>query len=381
MYFYFPCSDNMESNRSLILDPLSLGNEKSYKYILQFLSGAELLVLSEVSRGWYQLIAQSAEAMNKIQLVINENWYREFDINDLINSTRRYKHVKVGQLLRRRDHVFSLLWKYSYCLCSIDTYFDIKMRGLQMPFVRSLAIRKVRSCKDLNIETVFKDGLFSACKVLVKLEIAGETNCPETVINCLRSNENLKELIIDYNASHEIFAYYDHTWLFELKTLSMGKAFFASTIESNVCQFLSTQTASVQDLKVLHCDIQLLYKIFNAMKSLKSLTFSPVLTQVLYHDSFMTHDNLQEMKMIGVSMKYLEYMLPAAPNLKKLYISNPTTEMVTYVLAGTRALREFRYAFIEDGDYTNQKLLERYQDLKADSRYNVNRNIEIISQI
>lgn len=366
-----------------ILDPLGLGRtEKSYKYILQFLSGSELLVLSEVSRGWYEVIAQSAEAMDKIQLVINENWTHEFDINVLNSSTRRYKHVKIIQLLRRREHVLTLLWKYSYCLCSIDTYFDIKMRGLQMPFVRSLAIRKVCHYKDLNIETVFDDGLFSACRDLEKLEIAGETKAPDTVISCLRSNENLKELIIDQDASQEFFTYYDHTLLFELTTLKMGRIFFSTTLEPNVCRFLSTQIASVQDLKVLHCDFKLLNKIFNAMKNLKCLTFSPAPNQLPYLANFKTHHNLQEMNMICVSKKYLEYMLKATPNLKKLYISNPTTEMFLHVLVKTRALREFRYAYLEHNNCNiHPQLSEYYQDLKAVPTSNINRNIEIISQI
>lgn len=379
-YLKIESKSYMELDRTSILDPLGLGDKKPYRYILQFLNGSELLVLSEVSRGWYQLIARSAATMNKIQLVINENWSREFDIRDLKNSSRPYKHVKVRQLLRRRDHVFSLLWKYSDCLTSVDTFFDIRMQGLQMPFVRSLAVRKVYNHKALKIETVFKDGLLGACKDLVKLEIAGETKCPETFISCLRSNENLKELIIDHEASQEFFTYYDHTLIFELRTLKVNTTFYTAEIV-NVCHFLSTQIASVQDLKVLNCHFQLLCNIFNAMKNLKRLTFSPALKEFLFHANFMTHDNLQELNMICVPQKYLEYMLPAAPNLKKLYISNPTINMVNYMLKKTRALREFRYAYLENSEMTDLTLFQQYQDAKTDPRLDINRNIEIISQI
>lgn len=373
-----------ESERNFSLLGLCVRTD-CFSKILQFLDGSDLLRLSEVSSGWYSFIAQSSQAMDKIQVVIDDNWDREFVFEVVEASHRRYKHLKIVNLLRTREHVKRLIFKNSSSLCSIDSYFDFKLNGLQLWSVKSLAFRQRERTTVMRSASVFDDGFLSVCNMLTKLEIAGQTHSSDAIINCLRSNKQLEELVMDANAASEFISYYrpQTRFPFKLKTLKLGAAgFMGLGSDLKLLDFLSSQAETIQTLKVIHCGIDLLYHIFKTMDNMECLTFSLEFNNE-YRSDFRIQQKLKDLRLIEVRYSLSEAILAAAPNLEKLYMSRPTVYLVQHVLFNVPSLREFSFAAIVDPnhDFSAQDVINFVQREKAKPTSDINRNLHKISQI
>jgi hypothetical protein len=125
-------------------------------------------------------------------------------------------------------------------------------------------------------------------------------------------------------------------------------------------------------------------KILNSFKGLKRLTFSPMNLHDSQGYSLNSHPNLTELNLICVDKPMLEKILPKLPKLQKLYVSDPSLQMMKAIFTIPQKLVEFRYAFIDIETMTNkiitiEEVRELYEAFKK-SCDNVNHNIDI-SQI
>lgn len=351
----------LKTDNFMMLDPLCLSAERPYNEILKYLSGNDLLNLTEVSRQWNQLIGQSPVAMNKIQLVINENWSREFDIEDVISSERQYKHIKITSLLRRRDHVYQFFDQFASSLVSIDSLYDFDMNGLQLPHLEWLAIRG--PYKHIFLD----DSLLDAVVNLKTLIIEGSTRFPEKIISCLKLNPGLKELVLEYGATEDVFKCMTHPVDIHLKTLKLDKVSIRY-IEANIGKFLGTQVNSLEELKLMNCDVLFFCKIFNTMKNLRCLTYSPDDSSYVPRPYFEPNESLVELRLIVVSAPLLQLLLPAVPKVEKIYLSDPTLSMLRFALFSHPSLMKISFAAIRGAaNSSSEQLMEHYEKLKNSS--------------
>lgn len=364
----------LKFDESMMQDPFSFSEERPYNTVLEYLSGKDLLSLTEVSRQWNQLIGQSQEAMNKIRVIINENWSREFDIEDLIDSERQYKHIKITSLLRRRDHVHQFFDKFAYSLVSIDSRYDFEMKGLQLPQLEWLAIRG--PYKHIFLE----DSLLDSVINLKTLIIEGSTRFPNNIVCCLKVNPGLEELVLECGATEDLFKCMSHPVDIRLKTLKLDKVSFPiSHIEANIGKFLGTQLNSLEELKLMNCEFMFFCRIFNTMRNLRCLTYSPDDPSYDPQAYFEPNQNLVELRLIVVSESLLHMLLPAVPKIEKLYISDPTPLMFKVALFEHPSLVKLSYAGIR-GKLTSKELMEQYDDLKKLNN-NGQLNVKSIVQI
>jgi hypothetical protein len=345
------------------LNPLSSPlTNKPYSLIVQHLSGSDLLNLSEVSREFYQLVAESERAMDKIQLVIDEGSDRVFKWTDLKNSKRCYKTLKVKNLLTGRSEVAYMILKFSHLLTSIETNYDFKLPSeLLIPELETLKMSM--HCTS----TLFDDGLMNSCSKLTKLHFSGIIYKYELLLECLEANPDLKELVLEKGATSIVFQYMEYPIYIQLTTLKCDNVDFSSDHESqHFFNFLQSQTNSLEELKVLRCEMSNLSDYLDLLPNLTKLTYSPTPSEV---DSdwtqFKIHHRLRELNLIMTSTKNIKQLTSMAPRVQKLYIADATQEIFLYVIRCLPYLREFRYAYFKDFDGTLEDVRTSYTLLLA----------------
>lgn len=339
------------------------------RLVFQHLTGLDLLNLSETSRSFYQLVAKNED--KRLQLMIDENWSREFEADHVANTGRKYTSVNVKQLLRRRDQVLPLFSKFSEHLVSIDTGFDFEMNGIVLPLVKSVNIK-------MEHGVYFERGLLSSVSNLEKLQISGPVTFPEKVVECLKSNPGLKELILEDTSAEAVFGNAINPVEMQLKVLKINKANLESQAESNLIAFLKSQEGSIVELKLLICNFHVLAEVFKGMKNLRRFTYSPLNN---YYLPLYKHPNIEEMNLILLSELQLQNMLEKTPNLKKLYIAAPTQETIVWLMHQSIDLRQFRFAFIQGTDITVDQLRAWYVRQKLNNNSRFNNHLEVIAQL
>lgn len=354
-------------------DPLGLRETNMYELIMQHLSVTDLLQLSETSTEFNRVVSSSKQ-MKKVAIVIKENWTREFEFDEHSNTQRVYRHLKVVELLRRREQVFKVIENCSEFLSSIDTTFDFEMNGLQLPSVSSLVIRV------MSKHSHFEHGLLTAVTNLKKLELSGPMKYPENVVSCLERNPNMEELILSNEAPGQVFERLNRQVAIKLKSLKLDKANFPIPFEVNLMNFLHHNADSIEELKLLDCDLSFIPKVFNDLPKLRKLTLSPKECKYIPRMKIVPNQCIEELNFILTPVPLLQ-MLLMRTKVKKLYISNLTEIMYRSVLYTIPTMREFRYAYIEHSNITNAGLVNYYEGEKRENSRNLNQHIESITQI
>lgn len=346
-----------------------------FPLVFQHLTGSDLLRLSEVSRMFYQLTSRKEELL-KIQIIVKEGWDREFDAEVIRHTNRKYTSINVNQLLRRRDQVLKLFNNFAEHLMSIETCFDFEMGEILLPHLKFLRI-------NMKLGIYLQKGLLSCVSNLERLQISGEVRFPENIVNCLKSNIGLKELALEDGTAEAVFrCMMKQPIEVQLNVLKIYKSDFKEPALTNFCDFLETQVDSLKELKLLRCDLRVMADIFNELPNLKRLTYSPSNYDFFPKPEFQEHMNIEEMNLILVNNDQFENLLSHVPNLKNLYIADPSVQMFKFLIYNAPGLREFRFAYFEEKEITAEILKDHIEDLKArNCSPRLNRNIEVISQI
>lgn len=362
----------MKIGKDSSFDPLGSFNEKSRENILQHLSGADVLNLSEVSLDWYKIIGKSSKAMDKIQLVIKENWSREFDFEVVENSERKYEHIKVSELLRSRKEVAKMLEKFADSIVSIDTRFDIEMNEVKLLNLKSLVIST--RCSSSYVE----GGIMTATSSLEELKLRGLTHFPGEIIGCLEKNTGLKELVLEDGAQTTLLANltFEIGVGIQLKSLKIDSLDYPDEIINKFFSFLRTQIECIEDIKLLNCKYITMVSIFSNLKSLRRLTFAALHPYTFQNTQVKPNPSIRELNLISVNDLMLRSLLPKAPKLQKLYIADPTWKMFDFITFNSPSLRLFRYAYFENCNKTFVDAIAHYEQ-ECEKYKNVNKNIAI----
>lgn len=356
----------MEPNKSKIdrsrhQDPFAIGSNELYSLIFQHLSGSELLTLSETTRQCYQLVAASNLAINKIQLSIDEKSDRIFKWSDMKNSKRNYPTLKVKNLVRNREEVALMIVRFSHMLISIETNYDFSLKGLLIPKLRTLIISINNNAK------LFFDGLLNAATNLDKLHFSGITREPVIIIECLYSNVQLKELVLEKGAPSIVFRFMKDTVFLGLKKLKCDNVDFLRDRESShFYDFLKCQSDSLIELKVLRCEMGTLSDYLESLPNLVKLTYSsPPYTCRNKKVKFNMHQRLRELNLITTSTYDIKKLVCMAPRVRKLYIADVTQEIFLYIIRYLPYLREFHYAYFKDFSGKIEHVRSSYEKLIA----------------
>lgn len=345
----------------MTLDPFQHLKSDLHSLILDHFTGSDLLELSVISPEWNKIITCYEGFHKKIRLVVDENAERELDDHTADNLSRAYQDLKVVRLFRRRSSVFKVLRNCAESLVSIDTRFDFEMAEVVLPKLRQLSIRT---------NQFFEDGLLNATTALTKLHISGINNFPFSIVECLKANEGLKELELEAGASQQTFNHLSEKIGIKLTSLKLNYANFiyGTDIERNFIQFLSTQ-GSLTSIKLLNCDFALFNRVFNGMPNLRSISYSPFKEGFFPPLLFHSRDNIVDLKLILVSKPLVQRLLEAAPNLRTLYVSDPTFIMIKIIMFSSPQLRQFSFAYCGDRDCSLEKI-EEYYKTQLDAGYN-----------
>lgn len=354
------------------MDPFTMLHEDLHPQILLHLTGSDFLKLSEVSKKMYEFTKETNNAKEKILLFINEDRNREFDKIMVEEIKRSYKGIRVHKLFRTRQNVLELFKNFGQFLTYIDTTFDFDMCGVELPKVKSLSMHPY--------PRYFEYGLLSSVNNLEKLHLSGKTKHPYRIYECLSASPGLKELVLENGAADQTFSFVVNDIGIQLKVFKTNDTIFENHIQPNFLSFMATQQVSLQEFKLLKCDMELLSKLLYGAPNVKRFTFSPTIRHVTW-PYYLSFPQVEEINLINISDRQLPVMLSKFPNVKKLYIGDITPYMFRYLLFNVPSLREFRFAHFGRYNFSVHELRTFYQQQKTQRQRNLNENIEVISHI
>jgi hypothetical protein len=364
-------SEKMESND---LAMLLSRREVLTEAIFKRLSASDLLNVSEVSWDFYNLVAKSPIAMNKIRLNIQENWDREFSIEDVEHSTRQYAHVKVESLFRRRHEVEKMLLKFSRSIVTIYTRFDFEVGDIFFPKLRALEI------STRHPSSYVENGLMSAATNLVKLTLVNQTPFPFEIIKCLANNTGLEELVLEEGAQINVFMHLTHQICNALKLkLIRFNCFKDFNHYRELKIFLDTQRNSLKVVKLLNMPFEPMMDIYNILTNVKRLTYSPSDAYFQRYNAMKSNSSITDLILLDVEEEMLYRFLTNAPNLKKLFVAQPTWRMYEFIACKSPSLREFTYYSFVDRFHFNHTLKDAREYIvqqRCKGKY-VNANLKV----
>lgn len=350
---------------------------KVNKLIMQHLSGADFLKLSEVSTAFSTYV--NNYQMDTIRLLINETSERKLDVEALLYTKRHYKHIKIEKLVYAQHSVADLFRRFAYTLTSIHTGYDVALEGGHLPCVKSLIMVLGDGSNGYR-----ENGLLSAVANLETLLLQGRHGSPMELVNCLSNNNNLKKLTLEKNAQDSFFNNRKISKLsLQLESFKLDSTQFVDMSEANFERFLAGST-TLKEIKVLKCSYPMLTKLFNSSAlSVESLTFSPPAAHndpFYYFCDFHMNENITYLGLILVNEPLLAQMLPKLPRLTTLYVSDPTPRMFKYIINVSPSLKEFRFAYFREAYYSLELVRAIYHREVSAGNPNVTKDL-IITQI
>lgn len=188
----------MESRKTF----LGIADKKIATRIINFLSVNDLITLTMVSKDLNEMISNSKYIMaDKLKLCIDERWSKEFELDDVTKSSRKYQTLQVKSLLRRQSEVMKAIAHFSRSLTTIITVFDFDMKGFKLPSLKTLEMRIAEG-------QYYDKGLLSAVNHLESLTLYGSYrhDDPAVIMLCLSNNPGLKKLEFDGQIGYEVFS-------------------------------------------------------------------------------------------------------------------------------------------------------------------------------
>lgn len=349
--------------------------------VMQHLNGKDLLNLSEVSREWSQLVAENMarKGQQKIRLVIDETRKRCFDSDIIFRSIRNYTSIRVLRLYDSREHVSRVLLDSTNKFEEIQTYYDFDMNEKPLPEVMSLFISANR---------LFEHGLLSSVTNLTKLTIILDSKHQEKIIECLDSNPRLEKLALDGSSAKIFFKLpIGRPLNISLTSFKIADVCYEPISIGNYFSFLLPQVNSIKEIKLMDSANDVLFDMLHCLPNLQRVTFSPMQTDIIFYMQRLREQrqrfeellpNIVEMNLIDTPLRMAKVLLMLTPNLKKLYVSELTLEVLRYAILHNMALKKIIYCYVRR-DSTIEEIEESYEEDKQ-SFGNINRNI-VLSQI
>lgn len=186
------------------MDLLTALPEDIFIEVVSYLNPADILKASLVCRGWYQMIGQSKECMQKVTAKYYfHNSYKN-DLNALLQSDRQYQNVIIEfyySQLHNFDHepkINSILKKFSKSIVKLYTSHDFH-QICEFPKLKELIIENFSNYN--YMDQYFTIGLLPLSPNISKLDISISTRfVVESLKNlqdAIKNMRNLKSLAVN----------------------------------------------------------------------------------------------------------------------------------------------------------------------------------------
>lgn len=314
--------------------------------------------------------------MDRLKVVVNENHDRRFcDVAK--TSIRHYRHLEIRGLFDHGNEMTEFIEKNSNWLVSIRTCYEISLPSVILPHVVELFY--VGKDMDKSKILFLEDGLIRAAPNLETLSIWAQiknSDVIKLIINCA----HLKKLVLEFGASAAILPEFNRCkdFAFKLETFYCGATLNLFNSCGSFLRFIKMHQDSLKNIK-FKGTYELFKEVLHELPKLECLTFYPVVNPVNtnFFQNQQPHAKLKEANLIMTSYHFIQNFLKIAPNLKTLYVSHLTREILKVVTANGIKVESFKFALM--GENTLNDLIKFHRLISINM--NNNRSKMKIAQI
>jgi hypothetical protein len=350
-------SKRLRFSKEAPICPLDFGVlPELHELIFQHLDSADVLILSETNKNWWNRIGSSKKCMNQVRLGL-ENWEATELPEDMVRtmnivrkSTRHYQTIRLNSSDDRlvSKKAVQLLRYFSPSL--VDVRF-LNADGIliknKFTFPRLERLQFINNVPDVD------DLLLSGTTCLKELNLKHHYWAnPEPVINCLKVNKNLTILKLWDTGISKLFKTYEpNNFPFKLKKFATGAdGTITEETESNFINFLEFQSKSIEAIRFRSgldgANAPIINKVFE-MSAMKIIHFDAVGN---LGDLFVPiNPRIIELR-LPWSLDTLDKLTPflrAIPKAETLYLRKVDMDILKYVALHLKELKIFYYSRAE----------------------------------
>lgn len=389
------------------MDPLKAVAEVS-DLIFQHLIGRELILATEVSPYWDEVIGCSFSAMKKIRILTSSPQTMGLKFSDvkklLAQSPRKYQNFNWSYRFSDQSSsfknvlpIFSAVgrsWKNIHLSClNVPATNIIKLLSVVEPTIENVQIEwtsgyqgKPQKTSHLTFpklkvlslqETESVSETFAGCKQLKEFSFEGEYPSDSSVamvIQLLRRN-NLEKLKVSPNMLERLFGDADiSSTCLGLKQFvsDTNKRFNFSELtenaKENFFKFLNQHMKFLEHLTV-PCVIDREHiKLMLQMPKLKVLMVNIVLHNIDFTKLNLINTSIQTLKFIDFQsdINIVKFFIDCLPNLTHLHIHSLNQESLEYLSASAKKLTSLTVRTVEVTNFQGHHLLPELKEFSID---------------
>jgi hypothetical protein len=352
--------------------PLAIGVlPELHELIFQHFDPADVLILSETSKHWWNAIGESRKCMQQIRLGL-ENWESTETTEDIARvmgviskSTRRYQNIRINS---NDDQLVSTkaiqLLKYFApslidvrCLNADEVKVDEKFR-----FPRLERLQFINNVTD--VDELFLHG----CKELRELNLKHHYWADDVPVrDCLKMNAKLQMLKLwDTGISTMFKVYEPNSFKFQLKRFATGcDGDISEETEANFIQFLESQSKSIEAIRFRSgldgVNSLIINKVFQ-MSAMKIVHLDGI--GDLKDLKLKVNSNILELR-LPWSVDTLNKLIPflsVVPKAKVLFLRKINMEILNYIAVQMKELQILYYTRAEGCMGCFKKILSSNKD-------------------
>lgn len=330
------------------VDPLDFVHEHLHEHIFQHFDAADVIISSEVSKRWFDVIGGSRKCMKLINLGL-ENWWQTETPKDFAKvikicqkTTRKYQNVHFNCnddpiVSHAAVHLLETLAPSLVDLRFLNA--DHVTVARQYPFPRLNRLQFINNVADID------DLLLQGTKEVRELNMKHHYWAdPEPVLNCLKANKHLTMLKLWDTGISKLFKVYEpNCFQFKLKRFATGAdGVISKEAEDNFLHFLQSQSDSLEAIRFRSGLDGVTGAIINKVFELFAM-------QIIHLDGIndmkdldlKTNPRVIELR-LPWNVDTLEKLMPfvrAIPNVEVLYIRKVSKEILELVATRLKHLR------------------------------------------
>jgi hypothetical protein len=389
----------LKVDEELDRNPFIKLHEDIHPFILQHLTGKEVLNVFTISSKSYQTISESPAALKKIQFCFREFSSEEpsrSDVIALLESDRKYQYMRAEfPFIADAGRKLLLLKRFSQSL--VDLKICVVKDALASKLPPSLSFLKLKSL-DIKASAQISVKLLQAASGIEKLFI-GTDNMDEEVVSCLMKMKSLKELTLRGNRAILFAKHSMKDAKFKLKALTVEDtesenktpfdAFImeyldieSSTLKQTRTNFQIFVQQSAETMETLNFDVCSNEDVDLALGKLPALKHLNINE---YPEDWGSESKLQlkpnesikSFKCHGFdSLPKQTKFLECLTNLEVLSAMVMTQKHFEWIVRNKPTLKKLHFSYWQPNKGSPKNVKECYNKLKK-TESSVNRNIEI----
>lgn len=327
-------------------------HEHLHELVFNHFDEADVLILSEVSTRWFDVIGGSKKCMTGIRLGL-ENWWQSETPKDISKvmkvvskTTRKYQnvHINCNDDILVSKHAFKLLETLAPSL--VDLRFMNADGIIETAFTKFPRLERLQFINNVKeVDELLLQGSTTIKELNMKHHYWAEV---EPVLKCLKANKDLTILKLWDTGIGKLFqAYQPGCFKFKLKRFATGcDGQISKESEKNFLHFLGSQSEHLDAIRFRSGLDGVNHRIINKVFSLSAI-------KIIHIDGIDSLSDIQLQVNPGIielrlpwkvdSAEKLLPFLEAAPNLEVLSLKKINRAIVEIIATSLKNLKLLNY--------------------------------------